>query len=67
MKFKSGNKTKNIEIKGARVHNLKNIDVEILDIKGNILVNIWGEDQDTEKEYEFDNKLGASSEVTKTY
>lgn len=41
----------------VREYGVKNIDVEILDIKGNILVNIWGEDQDTEKEYDFDNKI----------
>jgi hypothetical protein len=41
----------------VREYGVKNIDVEILDIKGNILVNMWGEDQDNEKEYEFDNKI----------
>jgi hypothetical protein len=35
---------------------VKNIDVEILNVSGSILVNIWG-DQDTEKEYIFDNKV----------
>ncbi len=42
MKFKSGNKTKNIEIKGARVHNLKNIDVEIKRNKLTVVTGVSG-------------------------
>jgi excinuclease ABC subunit A len=42
MKFKSGNKTKNIEIKGARVHNLKNIDVEIKRNKLPLVTGVCG-------------------------
>lgn len=40
-----------------REYGVKNIDVEILDVNGSIFVNIWGDDQDTEKEYIFDNKV----------
>jgi hypothetical protein len=36
---------------------VKNIDVEILNVSGSILVNVWGDEQDTEKEYVFDNKI----------
>lgn len=36
---------------------VKNIDVEILNVSGSILVNVWGDEQDTEKEYVFDNKF----------
>lgn len=39
-----------------RDYGVKNIDVEILNVSGSILVNIWGDDQDIEKEYVFDNK-----------
>ncbi|MFN7312552.1 MAG: excinuclease ABC subunit A, partial [Bacteroidota bacterium] len=42
MKFKSEVKTKNIEIKGARVHNLKNIDVEIKRNKITVVTGVSG-------------------------
>lgn len=42
MKFKTGNKTKNIEIKGARVHNLKNLDVEIQRNKLTVVTGVSG-------------------------
>lgn len=42
MKFKSENKTKNIEIKGARVHNLKNIDVQIQRNKLTVVTGVSG-------------------------
>lgn len=40
-----------------RDYGVKNIDVEILNVSGSIFLNIWGEDQDTEKEYIFDNNI----------
>jgi excinuclease ABC subunit A len=42
MKFKSEQKTKNIEIKGARVHNLKNIDIEIKRNKLTVVTGVSG-------------------------
>ncbi|MES2691479.1 MAG: excinuclease ABC subunit A, partial [Bacteroidota bacterium] len=42
MKFKSGSNTKNIEIKGARVHNLKNIDVQIKRNKVTVVTGVSG-------------------------
>ncbi len=42
MKFKSEVKTKNIEIKGARVHNLKNIDVEMQRNKLTVVTGVSG-------------------------
>lgn len=42
MKFKSEIKTKNIEIKGARVHNLKNIDAEIKRNKLTVVTGVSG-------------------------
>lgn len=42
MKFKSGSNTKNIEIKGARVHNLKNIDVQIQRNKVTVVTGVSG-------------------------
>jgi excinuclease ABC subunit A len=42
MKFKTGNKTKNIEIKGAKVHNLKNLDVEIQRNKLTVVTGVSG-------------------------
>jgi excinuclease ABC subunit A len=42
MKFKSEIKTKNIEIKGARVHNLKNLDVEIARNKLTVVTGVSG-------------------------
>ncbi len=42
MKFKTGTKTKNIEIKGARVHNLKNLDVEIQRNKLTVVTGVSG-------------------------
>ncbi len=42
MTFKSEKKTKNIEIKGARVHNLKNIDVEIKRNKLTVVTGVSG-------------------------
>lgn len=42
MKFKSGNKTKDIEIKGARVHNLKNVDVHIKRNKITVVTGVSG-------------------------
>lgn len=41
----------------VREYGIKNIDVEILNVSGTILLNIWGDDQDNEKEYVFDNKV----------
>ena len=42
MTFKSEKKTKDIEIKGARVHNLKNIDVEIKRNKLTVVTGVSG-------------------------
>src|SRR6478752_4762447 len=42
MKFKSEQKTKDIVIKGARVHNLKNIDVTILRNKLTVVTGVSG-------------------------
>jgi excinuclease ABC subunit A len=42
MKFKSEIKTKNIVIKGARVHNLKNLDVEISRNKLTVVTGVSG-------------------------
>jgi excinuclease ABC subunit A len=42
MKFKSERKTKDIEIKGARVHNLKNIDVQIQRNKLTVVTGVSG-------------------------
>ena len=42
MKFKSEPKTKNIVIKGARVHNLKNIDVQIERNKLTVVTGVSG-------------------------
>ncbi len=40
-----------------RDYGVKNMDVEILNVTGSIFLNIWGENQDTEKEYIFDNNI----------
>lgn len=38
---------------------VKSIDVSVIDIKGSFVVNIWGEDDDTEQMVDFDSeKLG---------
>lgn len=42
MKFKSEHKTRNIEIKGARAHNLKNIDVQIQRNKLTVVTGVSG-------------------------
>lgn len=42
MKFKSESKTRNIEIKGARVHNLRNIDVQIRRNKLTVVTGVSG-------------------------
>jgi hypothetical protein len=48
----------------VREYGIKNIDVEIINVSGSILLNIWGDDQDTEKEYNFDNNIENFNIVT---
>ncbi|MCK9417098.1 hypothetical protein M0Q97_10620 [Candidatus Dojkabacteria bacterium] len=47
-----------------RDYGVKNIDVEILNVSGSIMVNIWGDEKDTEKEYIFDNNVENFNIVT---